>query len=134
MVKSVERTHLDRSPVSFLTIPDILLSLCRFYNDLGKETHMTMRRNIFVFCLVIGLVLSGLIASMALAGDVPRMSKENLKSRLGSPDVVVLDVRAEGDWRPSDKKIKGAVREDPTDVESWIKDHPKDKTIVLYCA
>jgi len=95
---------------------------------------MRMRRHVFIFCLVIGLVLSSLIASMALAGDVPRMSKENLKSQLGSPDVVILDVRAEGDWKPSDKKIKGAVREDPTDVESWMNDHPKDKTFVLYCA
>jgi hypothetical protein len=95
---------------------------------------MIRRRYALVFSLVMGLVLSGLITSMAVAGDVPRISKENLKSQLDNPGVVLLDVRTEGDWKSSDKKIKGAVREDPADVESWVNDYPKDKTIILYCA
>jgi hypothetical protein len=29
-------------------------------------------------------------------------------------------------------KIKGAVREDPKQVSSWIDKYPKDKLLVLY--
>jgi len=66
--------------------------------------------------------------------DVPRITKEQLKSELGNPEVVVLDVRTEGDWNSSNSKIKGAVRENPGDVKSWLDKYPKDKMIVLYCA
>lgn len=77
--------------------------------------------------------LLGLIG-MATAADVPRISKETLKSELGNPRVVVIDVRAMGDWQSSEWKIQGAVREDPGDVENWQKKYAKDKKIVLYCA
>jgi rhodanese-related sulfurtransferase len=69
-----------------------------------------------------------------LAAETPRMEKEQLKARLGNPDVVVLDVRAATDWAIAKEKIKGAVRENPRDVEDWSGKYPKDKTIVLYCA
>ena len=73
---------------------------------------------------------------MAAAMEIPRISKEELKSMLGNPDVVVIDVRAFLDHKTSVKQIKGAVREDPdpTQVKSWANKYSKDKTIVLYCA
>jgi hypothetical protein len=64
--------------------------------------------------------------------DVPRITKEELKSMLGNPDVVILDVRGSNSWKASEKKIKGAVWEDPRDMESWTDKYPKDKTLVLY--
>ncbi len=66
--------------------------------------------------------------------EVPRMTKEELKSRLGSPDLVLLDVRAGKDWTGSDRKIAGATREDPREVEKWGEKYAKGKTLVLYCA
>lgn len=72
--------------------------------------------------------------SGGLAAEAPRMEKEQLKAQLGNPDVVVLDVRAFTDWVMTKEKIKGAVRENPRDVEDWSGKYPKDKTIVLYCA
>jgi rhodanese-related sulfurtransferase len=69
-----------------------------------------------------------------LAAEAPRMEKEQLKAQLGNPDVVILDVRAFTDWVMTKEKIKGAVRENPRDVEDWGGKYPKDKTIVLYCA
>jgi len=69
-----------------------------------------------------------------LAAEAPRMEKEQLKARLGNPDVVVLDVRTSNDWAVTKEKIKGAVRENPRDVEELSGKYPKDKTIVLYCA
>jgi hypothetical protein len=66
--------------------------------------------------------------------DVPRMSLDDLKSRLSDPSVVVIDVRQGGDWDGSSVKIKGAVREDPKNVPAWASKYSKDKTLVFYCA
>jgi hypothetical protein len=41
------------------------------------------------------------------------MTKEELKSLLGNPGIIVVDVRIADDWKRSDSKIKGAIREDP---------------------
>lgn len=72
--------------------------------------------------------------SCASGKDVPRVDQETLKGWLSDPQVVLLDVRAPSDWESSDKKIKGAVRQDPKDVKTWAASLPKDKKIVLYCA
>lgn len=66
--------------------------------------------------------------------DVTRMTKEDLRNRLGSPDLVLIDVRYGKDWTESNQKITGAVREDPQAIEKWTGKYPKDKTLVLYCA
>jgi hypothetical protein len=66
--------------------------------------------------------------------DVPRMSLDNLKSRLGDASVVVIDVRQPSDWDGSSVKIKGALREDPKNVSAWASKYSKDKTLVFYCA
>ena len=68
------------------------------------------------------------------ADDTVRMTQEELKGRLGDPDVIIVDVRAEGSWKGSASKIRGAVREDPTGVERWMNKYPKDKTMVFYCS
>ena len=64
--------------------------------------------------------------------DIPRMTKEDLKPLLGNADVVIIDVRAKPDWEKDELKIQGAVREDPTQVASWMDKYPKDKTLVFY--
>lgn len=63
----------------------------------------------------------------------PRMSKEELRNFLESPEVIVIDVRQEADWKNSKTKIKGAVREDPNEAASLLNKYPKDKTLVFYC-
>ncbi len=68
----------------------------------------------------------------AVADDIPRMTREELVPLLGSADVIVIDVRANPDWLGSDVKIKGAVREDPAKLATWIEKYPKDKTLVFY--
>jgi len=90
----------------------------------------------------IGLVVPIWIAVMTAvalsttygAGDTARMTQEELKGRLDDPAVVIVDVRTEGSWKASESKIRGAVREDPSAVEHWIKKYPKDKALVFYCA
>lgn len=81
------------------------------------------------------LLLATVLSTMdSLATESPRITKEELKRRLGDPQVVIVDVRAGWDWKKSDRKISGAVREEPNDAVEWAKRYPKDKLIVLYCA
>jgi len=64
--------------------------------------------------------------------DVPRIEKEELKSLLGNPDVIILDVRPKEQYLLSDKKIAGALHEDPEAVSSWAGKYSKDKRLVIY--
>ena len=68
------------------------------------------------------------------AKDIPRMSVDQLKSRLNDPSLILIDVRSPGDWNTSSIKIKGAFREAPDKENEWAPKYDKDKTIVLYCA
>jgi len=69
----------------------------------------------------------------ALAGtDSLRVDQETVKSWLGDPQVLIIDVRTGHSWEQSDKKIRGAVRQDPQKVTEWGPTLPKDKKIVLY--
>ena len=66
--------------------------------------------------------------------EIPRISTEELKSILGTPDLILLDSRIVKEWRKSDRKIVGAIRVDPHDVSSWAGDYSKDQKIVVYCS
>ena len=89
-----------------------------------------------LFLVVLCAVLCGLIAREGYSlTKVQRITKEELKALLNDPSVVVIDVRTDWSWRESDKKIKGAVREDPlADVRTWASKYPREKKIVLYCS
>ena len=83
---------------------------------------------------IIGVATLCMLTQLAIAAGVPRMTKEELKTNLDDPDVVIVDVRVGKDWKGSEFKIKRAVRENPSEFSSWAEKYPKDKTIVLYCA
>lgn len=70
----------------------------------------------------------------ALAEDVPRMTKEQLAEKMGDANLVVIDVRTDKDWKGSEAKIKGAMRQDPKDVKEWAARLDQGKRYVLYCA
>jgi len=73
------------------------------------------------------------IEGTPVTDQVPRISIEDLKDRLGSSDIVVLDVRTGWSWDASNMKIAGAIREDPKQFSRWYNKYPKDKELVLYC-
>ena len=87
-------------------------------------------------CLATSLAILALGMNLAMAAEkIPRLTKEELKELLGRPGVIILDVRTTLDWKKSDQKILGAVREDPDKaVKTWAEKYQKDKTMVLYCA
>jgi len=84
------------------------------------------------------IILTGIIGLMAApavsAGDVAKMSIDELKNRMGSDKLIILDVRTGRDRSSSEFKIKGARRAGYMDFEQWSADLPKSKTLVLYCA
>jgi hypothetical protein len=98
----------------------------------GKEEKKMTGKLISRLIMVLLMLAFGV--TLATAKDVPRMTVDELKALLGTPDVVIIDVRINGDWSGSTEKIMGAVREDPGDVKSWSKKYSKEKTLVLYCA
>lgn len=81
------------------------------------------------------LLLASVLFSPVVSAEGPlRITKEELKQRLGNPEIVIVDLRSGSDWKGSERKIAGAVREEPNDVEGWEKRYTKDKPMILYCA
>jgi hypothetical protein len=94
-------------------------------------------RPLIVPVLTLALLCGGARTALAMGEnvEVPRITKEKLLSLIGSPDLVILDVREASHWKESKWKIKGAIRENPEDdVITWADKIPKDKTLVLYCS
>lgn len=78
------------------------------------------------------IALSVALSVPATASEIQMISIVELNQLLGKPNVMVVDVRSANDWQTSDIKIQGAVRKAPQNYESWARDLPKDKTLVLY--
>ena len=93
-----------------------------------------MRKVNLLMAIIMVFAAVSFLAAPAIAQEVKRMSIEELKAMLGNPDLMVIDVRAAGDWDASNIKIKGSVREDPQKADTWMSKYPKDKILVFYCA
>jgi rhodanese-related sulfurtransferase len=93
-----------------------------------------MRRGIVLTAIAMVFAAAAFFVTPAGAQVVKRVSVEEVKSMLGNPSVVIIDVRAADDWKSSTEKVKGAVREDPEKVDTWMSKYPKDKTLIFYCA
>jgi hypothetical protein len=94
-----------------------------------------IRPGLCVVIFALGLLLQGCAHAPASETKVPRITKEELKSMLENPDMLILDVRSTNDWNESEWKIKGAIHEDRKGKSNvWMDKYPKDKVIVLYCA
>ena len=93
-----------------------------------------MKKILLLMAIAMVFAVIALFATPAPAQEAQRMAIEELKGMLGKPDVVIIDVRRDGDWKSSNVKIKGAVREDQDKVDARMSKYPKDKTLVFYCA
>jgi hypothetical protein len=102
-------------------------------NNKCRGNPMRKKLTIFLVAMTI-FALLGLFANSAVAEDVSRVTKEELKTMMGESQLVVIDVRTGKDWDGSKLKIKGAVREEPRNATSWAGKYDKQKTYVLYCA
>lgn len=85
--------------------------------------------------LGLSLVISvGAVLAAVAQDGMPRISKEELRAMQGSPELAIIDVRSPKDWESSEMKIRGAVREDPTNIPNWIRKYSPEKILVFYCA
>ena len=91
-----------------------------------------MRNQRYCATLIIGVLLLAMSTTVN-AASVQRMSTDELKSKLGAADLVVLDVRGNWDWDNSEEQITGSDRVAPGGASQWAANYPKEKTIVLYC-
>jgi len=78
------------------------------------------------------VALTGYSAPPTTVEQVPRLTKEQVKDMLGKPDVVIIDIRFIKQYEQSDRKLPGALFVQSEDFDHFAKDHPKDKTYVLY--
>jgi hypothetical protein len=63
-----------------------------------------------------------------------RITVEELKAKIAKNEpVVIIDSRSQGSYDGSETKIKGAIRIPLDQVESRLKEIPRDKEIVVYC-
>lgn len=91
-------------------------------------------RNPLLHSLSLALVMVLVMSFSAFASSIPRMSTDELNSRLGEDRLVVLDVRSSYHWGASDKKILGSERVAPATAAEWAGNYSKEDSIVLYCA
>jgi rhodanese-related sulfurtransferase len=66
--------------------------------------------------------------------DEERITVDELKAKFArNEQVLIIDVRG-ADYDTSQTKIKGAIRIAPGDIESRLKEIPRDKEVITYCA
>ena len=94
-----------------------------------KRKPILISALVAVFLLI---ALGGHSAPPSSVEQVPRLTKEAVKEMLGKPDVVIVDIRYIKQYEQSDKKLPGAVFVQPENFDEFVKNHPKDKTYVLY--
>lgn len=94
---------------------------------------MNKRRYLFRLASL-AMIFLLVASSAAFAVSVPRTTVDELNSRLGEENLVVLDVRSPRDWGMSNVKILGSQRVPSGGVSEWAKGYSKEKTIVLYCS
>ena len=86
---------------------------------------------IFIIYFLLGVTV-GLNPIAVSADDLSFITVSQLLKNLGNPNLVTVDVRDTNDWQSSNYKIKGAVRRIPEEFESWSRELPQDKILVLY--
>ena len=89
------------------------------------------------FVLFFSVLLAGFVINVdptdaSSSGDIPFISIEELKDKLGVPSVVILDVRIPKHIATSRFKVKGAVWVNPKEIDQWIHLFSRDSTYVLY--
>jgi hypothetical protein len=127
-----QRPKIDDAIVIMDQWPYIVIQIqLALFTKGGSVRKFSIRK---ALTLVLFFSAGVLFAPLYAWPDTPTMTKEELKAHLGVMDFVIIDVRAAGDWKKAEDKIKGAVREEPDVVKDWASKYPKDKAMVLYCA
>jgi rhodanese-related sulfurtransferase len=96
-----------------------------------------MKRFVLSFLMLAVIAFAGgqaLARTSDEAANEGRITIDELKAKLAKGEkVVIIDVRG-SDYDSSDAKIKGAIRIVPAELEAHLKELPRNKEIVTYCA
>jgi rhodanese-related sulfurtransferase len=101
---------------------------------------MNMRKHLFLVLIVAGLSAFTIQAQSPAPREVQTISAEELKSKLiGNQPVMIIDVRGSESYAAATSTIKGALHFKVRKLKSRLgyaplKDLPKDREIVTYCA
>ena len=66
--------------------------------------------------------------------DVERITVDELKAKIAkSEPLTIIDDRSEGSYASSETQIKGSIRMTVDEIQSRLKEIPRDREIVTYC-
>ncbi len=63
----------------------------------------------------------------------PRIDVAQAKALLDAGEAVILDSVASHIWPSMSRKIQGAIRISPEEIQERSGELPRDKTIIVYC-
>lgn len=66
--------------------------------------------------------------------DVERITVDELKAKIARNEALtIIDDRSEGSYEASETQIKGSIRMTVDEIQSRIKEVPRDREIITYC-
>ena len=66
--------------------------------------------------------------------DVERITVDELKAKIAKNEpVTIIDDRSEGSYESSETQIKGSIRITVDEIQSRLKEIPRDHEVVTYC-
>lgn len=89
-----------------------------------------MRTMVIIACSMLAVLGAALLVNAAL--KAPRISVQEAAGLLEQNEAVFIDIRREEAWQSSDSKIKTAVRRNYKLAENWVREYPKDTTLIVY--
>ena len=66
--------------------------------------------------------------------DVERITVDELKAKIARNEpLTIIDDRSEGSYEASETQIKGSIRMTVDEIQSRIKEVPRNREIITYC-
>ena len=89
---------------------------------------------VFIFAAAFLTCLAAQDSKAVRPQEVERITVDELKAKIAKREpVTIIDSRSQSSYEASDTKIKGAIRISADEIESRLKEIPRDKEIVTYC-
>jgi hypothetical protein len=77
---------------------------------------------------------SDTIAQASEDADVERITVDELKAKIAKDEpVTIIDDRSKGSYESSETQIKGSIRITVDEIQSRLKEIPRDHEVVTYC-
>ena len=66
--------------------------------------------------------------------DVERITVDELKAKIARNELLtIIDDRSEGSYEASEAQIKGSIRMTVDEIQSRLKEVPRNREIITYC-